>query len=73
MSNELSEGAAEIVDNAVILLTPREAAKKLRVSVSTLRNFRIAKIGPKYIKPNHCYLYPLDELIKYIEVMKNKI
>lgn len=49
-------------------LTPREAADKLQVSTSTLRNWRYAGKGPpvSMVGPG-TFRYPLDQLIAYIE------
>ena len=38
------------MQNAAPLLDERELAARLRVSLSTLRNWRVARRGPAYIK-----------------------
>ena len=48
------------------LLTEREAAKLLRVSVQLLRKWRATGIGPKYIKLGKCVRYSLADIELYI-------
>lgn len=43
-------GAGASVREEAVLLTPREAALYLKVSVSTLKNWRAKKIGPVWRK-----------------------
>lgn len=43
-------------------LLPIEAAERLRVSVGTLANWRVAGEGPKFIKFGRKVLYPVREL-----------
>ncbi len=48
----------QLLDNnkkqETVLLTSRETAKMLRVSISTLQIWRKNKVGPNYHKLNHC-------------------
>ncbi|MEH2551622.1 hypothetical protein V1283_008267 [Bradyrhizobium sp. AZCC 2262] len=45
-------------------LTAEEVAERYRgeISVGTLRNWRMARIGPPFIKIGKAVLYPIDEL-----------
>ena len=45
-------------------LTPEEVSERYRgeISVGTLRNWRVARIGPTFIKIGKAVLYPIDEL-----------
>lgn len=45
-------------------LTAEEVSNRYRgeVSVGTLRNWRVQRIGPGFIKIGKAVLYPLDEL-----------
>lgn len=45
-------------------LTPEEVAERYRgsVSVGTLRNWRVMKIGPSFVKIGKAVLYRVDEL-----------
>lgn len=45
-------------------LTAEEVAERYRseISVGTLRNWRVARIGPTFIKIGKAVLYPIDEL-----------
>ena len=67
MNKALNETTNSIIEESINLLTTDEAAKKLRISRSTLANFRRKKIGPVYIRTGHRFLYPLEELIKFIK------
>jgi hypothetical protein len=45
-------------------LTPEEVSERYRgeISVGTLRNWRVARVGPAFIKIGKAVLYPIDEL-----------
>ncbi|MBR1226904.1 helix-turn-helix domain-containing protein [Bradyrhizobium sp. AUGA SZCCT0176] len=45
-------------------LTPEEVSERYRgeISVGTLRNWRVARIGPTFIKIGKAVLYPVEEL-----------
>lgn len=45
-------------------LTPEEVSARYRgeISAGTLRNWRVARIGPTFIKIGKAVLYPVDEL-----------
>jgi hypothetical protein len=45
-------------------LTPEEVSERYRgeISVGTLRNWRVSRIGPHFIKIGKAVLYPIDEL-----------
>ena len=50
------------------LLTAKEAAARLRISMSTLRNWRKQGKGPRIIKLGpSTYRYSEDELKEYVE------
>ena len=38
------------MENAALLLDEREMAARLGLSISTLRNWRVARRGPRYLK-----------------------
>jgi hypothetical protein len=44
-----------------------EAAKKLTLSVYTLRNWRAAGTGPRFCRMGRSIRYPSDELKRYAE------
>ena len=53
------------------LLTPHEAAEKLRVKIATLRTWRWRGTGPKYLRmgsgnPKGRVLYPEEDLAVYL-------
>ena len=52
------------------LLLPAEAAKLLRVSVGTLRDWRYLKTGPAYIKAGARVLYDLHDLERYLNAQR---
>ncbi len=47
-----------------LFLTPEEVYKRYRgmISLGTLRNWRMMKIGPSFLKLGRAVLYPLSEL-----------
>lgn len=49
-------------DMSGINLKPKEAAARLRVSISTLANWRTTGEGPKFLKIGRKVLYPVAEL-----------
>jgi hypothetical protein len=53
-------------------LTPEEVAERYRgaVSVGTLRNWRMLRIGPPFIKIGKAVLYPASELDAWDEANK---
>jgi hypothetical protein len=54
-------------------LTPEEVAERYRgaLSVGTLRNWRVMRIGPTFVKIGKAVLYPVTELEAWDE--KNKV
>ncbi|MGR9281386.1 helix-turn-helix domain-containing protein [Rhizobium johnstonii] len=56
-----------------IFLTPEEVAERYRgaISAGTLRNWRVMRIGPSYVKLGKAVLYPLEELEAWDQ--KNKV
>ncbi|SFT44202.1 transcriptional regulator, AlpA family [Pseudovibrio denitrificans] len=52
--------------STIELLTTREAAKRLRLSKSTLDAWRCQGIGPKYCKIGRTVRYTAEELNAYI-------
>lgn len=54
-------------------LTPSEVCQRYRqeFSVGTLKNWRIKRIGPSYVKLGRSVLYPIDELDAWDR--KNKV
>ncbi|MEA2889562.1 MAG: hypothetical protein QOI05_355 [Bradyrhizobium sp.] len=55
-------GVFLVADNKY--LTPEEVSARYRgeISVGTLSNWRVARIGPTFIKIGKAVLYPIDEL-----------
>ncbi len=49
-----------------ILFTDKEVADFLRISVHTLRSWRVKKRGPPYIKIEHGVRYPQSSLTEWI-------
>ena len=47
------------------LFTPSEVAKKYRIAVGTLANWRSQGRGPEYIKYGRKVLYPVSEMDKW--------
>ena len=47
-----------------LFLTPEEVYERYRgvISLGTLRNWRMMKIGPSFLKLGRAVLYPLGEL-----------
>ncbi|XDZ68971.1 helix-turn-helix domain-containing protein [Alphaproteobacteria bacterium LSUCC0226] len=55
-----------------IYLTPKQAAEFLGVSIHTLQNQRVQRVGPPFIKiRNRLIRYKLADLIAYLE--KNRV
>jgi hypothetical protein len=54
-------------------LTPEEVTERYRggVAVGTLRNWRVMKIGPSFVKIGKAVLYPIEELEAWDE--KNRV
>jgi len=52
------------------LITEKEAAPILAVSLSTIRKWRLKKEGPSYYKIGRKVLYDLDELNEFIKDSK---
>lgn len=49
------------------LLDERETATRLKLAISTLRNWRAKRIGPPYLKLGaRCVRYRLEDLEKFI-------
>jgi excisionase family DNA binding protein len=54
-------------DSAVIaLLTESEVSKALRVSLATLRKWRVEKRGPRFIKIGSLVRYQLEDLREWL-------
>lgn len=49
------------------LLTEREAAERLAVSIKTLRRWRWAKVGVSYTKIGACVRYDANTIESFIE------
>lgn len=52
------------------LLTERDAAKILHVSVQLLRKWRAMGTGPKYVRLGRCIRYALSDIESYISSLK---
>ena len=48
------------------LLKTNEVAARLRVDDSTLRRWRLDRVGPRFLRIGHTYRYPADELEEWI-------
>jgi hypothetical protein len=48
------------------MLTPKEAARMLKLSVSWLAKSRLRGDGPRFVKSGHAVRYPLPYLRDYI-------
>ena len=48
------------------LLTPREVAEFLKVSTSTLADWRYKRTGPSYVRQGRVVRYPADALATWI-------
>lgn len=46
-------------------LVPAELAKRWRLSINTLANWRCEKMGPTYVKMGHFVVYPIAEIRRY--------
>ncbi len=57
----------EFVDRGQQLLTEREAAAFLRVSVKTLQSWRLQGKPPRFIKLSRCVRYRFDDLIGFLD------
>lgn len=57
-------------EKAIEFYRDTEAAKKLNLSVYTLRNWRSAKTGPRFCRLGRSIRYPSDELQNYAEQRK---
>jgi len=49
------------------LLTERELARKLNVSIGTVRRWRLLRTGVSYIKLGACVRYRPEDLREYID------
>lgn len=53
------------------LLTPKDLAEKLQISIKTLRRWRYEKkVGPAWIKLGTQVRYPESEVEKYLESLE---
>lgn len=59
--------SAQIAPARTVILTTRQAAKYLGLSMSTLNKWRCYGFGPKYLKLGRAVRYRLDELDRYLE------
>lgn len=55
------------VPRQTIILTTRQAAQYLGLSMSTLNKWRCYGFGPKYLKLGRAVRYRLEELDRYLE------
>lgn len=53
------------------LLTEKEIAKILKVSVQLLRKMRANGTGPEHIKVGKCVRYPSDDVERYISSLRS--
>ncbi|SPD73759.1 conserved hypothetical protein [uncultured Desulfobacterium sp.] len=53
------------MEKLVALLVDEEAARILNLGKQTLRNWRVARKGPPYIKMGGSIRYRLDDLLQY--------
>ena len=53
--------------SAIVLLTPREAAQLLKVSLSWLAKARMRGDGPPFIRIGRSIRYPGDDLIRWMK------
>lgn len=51
---------AEARKNRTVLLTPKQMAARVGLSVKTLANMRSAKTGPRYVKQGGRVRYPAE-------------
>jgi predicted DNA-binding transcriptional regulator AlpA len=61
-------GSGHEVDVSPILLTPKQAARKLNVSESWLAKRRLAGDGPSFVKSGKVVRYPLSSLEQWVKV-----
>jgi len=47
-----------------VFLTPQELSARWKKEVSTLRNWRCQKRGPRFVKIEGSVLYPLSEVVR---------
>ena len=52
---------------SLILLTPPELARELRMATQTLADWRYRRLGPRYIKRGGRVLYRRDDVDRWIE------
>lgn len=58
----------EVLDRGQhILLTEKEAAEFLRVSIKTLQSWRLQGKQPTYLKLGRCVRYRRDDVIRFLE------
>lgn len=57
----------ELFDRGQQLMTEREAAAHLRVSIKTLQSWRLQGKGPRFLKLGRCVRYKLDDLTRFLE------
>jgi hypothetical protein len=50
----------------MLLLTQREAALALRLSERTLERWRVAGIGPRFVRLNHSIRYRQEDLAAHV-------
>jgi len=53
---------------ATTLLTPREVAAQVGVTLGTLVDWRFRRVGPPFIKVGKLVRYPLDALESWLQV-----
>ncbi|RZI99625.1 MAG: DNA-binding protein [Brevundimonas sp.] len=53
--------------DARILLTNKEAARKLGISHRTLEDWRLVSRGPRFVKLGRLVRYRLDDLMDFLE------
>jgi predicted DNA-binding transcriptional regulator AlpA len=58
---------AEIQKNTLSFLTDAEVADLLRISQACVRRWRLAGIGPRYVKIGASVRYPADTLRQWLE------
>jgi excisionase family DNA binding protein len=73
MSVSLDERAVrKPTASAIRLLTPKEAAERLKVSVSWLAKARISGEGPDYIKIGRSVRYREEDLIEWMKARRRR-
>jgi hypothetical protein len=58
----MTQETEQVQQDDEVHLTTKEVAKRLRLNVVTLANWRVQGKGPMFIKAGRRVLYPIDQL-----------